>query len=194
MALVENFDMYKKMLEEYSTASGSAMAENEVRMDSWETKVNQLRNAINSFWNNTIDTGFVKSMISGITVLINNFGNLRTILGIVFTMLAVNKGTAFLAFLKNFSLSTTLLNSSLVQTQARLAGVEFSQMKLMTTTQMLTFATKGLWAAMIANPIGLVVGAVTAVVMAFDFLGASAEKSAQKQKEEFDSKVISLHK
>jgi len=187
VALVENFDMYKKMLEEYSTASGSAMAENEVRMDSWETKVNQLRNAINSFWNNTIDTGFVKSMISGITVLINNFGNLRTILGIVFTMLAVNKGTAFLTFLKNFSLSTTLLNSSLVQTQARLAGVEFSQMKLMTTTQMLTFATKGLWAAMIANPIGLVVGAVTAVVMAFDFLGASAEKSAQKQKEEFDS-------
>ena len=109
VALVENFDMYEKMLSEYSTASGSAMAENEVRMGSWETKINQLRNAINNFWNNTIDTGFVKSMIGGITLLINNFGNLKTILGIIFTLLAVNKGTAFLTFLKNFSLSTMLL-------------------------------------------------------------------------------------
>ena len=48
--------MYKSMLQEYSTASGSAMAENEVRMSSWETKINQLRNSINNFWNNTIDT------------------------------------------------------------------------------------------------------------------------------------------
>jgi len=186
VALVENFDMYEKMLSEYSIASGSAMAENEVRMGSWETKINQLRNAINSFWNNTIDTGFVKGMISGLTLLISNFGNLRTILGIIFTLLAVNKGTAFLAFLKNFSLSTMLLNSSLVQTQARLAGVEFAQMRLMSTTQMLAFATKGLWAVMIANPIGLIIGAVTAVVMIFDFMGASAEKSAKKQKEAFD--------
>ena len=108
---------------------------------------------------------------------------LKTILGIIFTLLAVNKGTAFLTFLKNFSLSTVLLNSSLVQTQARLAGVEFAQMRLMTTTQMLTFATKGLWATMLANPIGLVVGAVTAVIVAFDFMGARAERSAQKQKE-----------
>jgi len=186
VALVENFDMYKSMLTEYSTASGSAMSENEVRMGSWETKINQLRNSINSFWNNTIDTSLVKSIIGGITLLINNFGNLKTILGIIFTLLAVNKGTAFLTFLKNFSLSTMLLNSSLVQTQARLAGVEFAQMRLMTTTQMLTFATKGLWAAMLANPIGLVVGAVTAVIMAFDFMGARAERSAQKQKEAFD--------
>jgi len=178
--------MYEKMLMEYSNSSGSAMAENEVRMGSWETKINQLRNAINSFYNDIINTDFVKGIIGGITLLINNFGNLKTILGIIFTLLAVNKGTAFLTFLKNFSLSTMLLNSSLVQTQARLAGVEFAQMRLMTTTQMLTFATKGLWAVMLANPIGLVVGAVTAVIMAFDFMGARAERSAQKQKEAFD--------
>jgi len=178
--------MYKSMLQEYSTASGSAMAENEVRMGSWETKINQLRNSINNFWNNTIDTSLVKSMISGITLLINNFGNLRTILGIIFTILAVNKGTAFLTFLKNFSVSTMLLNSSLVQTQARLAGMSFAQIGMMSTTTSLTFAIKGLWAAMLANPIGLVIGAVTAIIMVFDFMGASAEKSAQKQKEAFD--------
>jgi len=186
VALVENFDMYEKMLSEYSTASGSAMTENEVRMGSWETKINQLRNAINNFWNNTIDTGFVKSMIGGITLLINNFGNLKTILGLIFTLLAVNKGTAFLTFLKNLSLSTMLLNSSLVQTQARLAGMSFAQIGVMGTTTALTFAIKGLWATMLANPIGLVVGAVTAVIVAFDFMGARAESSAKKQKEAFD--------
>jgi len=174
------------MLEDYSNASGSAMAENEVRMGSWETKINQLRNAINNFWNNTIDTGLVKSMIGGITLLINNFGNLRTILGLVFTLLAVNKGAVFLKFLKDFSLSTILLNSSLVQTQARLAGMSFAQIGLMGTTTALNFAIKGLWATMLANPIGLVVGAVTAVIVAFDFMGARAERSAQKQKEVFD--------
>jgi len=193
VALVENFDMYKSMLQEYSTASGSAMAENEVRMGSWETKINQLRNSINNFWNNTIDTSLVKSMIGGITLLINNFGNLRTILGIIFTILAVNKGTAFLTFLKNFSASTMLLNSSLVQTQARLAGMSFAQIGMMSTTTSLTFAIKGLWAAMLVNPIGLVIGAVTAIIMVFDFMGASAEKSAQKQKEAFDELSRSIN-
>jgi len=193
VALVENFDMYKSMLQEYSTASGSAMAENEVRMGSWETKINQLRNSINNFWNNTIDTSLVKSMIGGITLLINNFGNLRTILGIIFTILSVNKGTAFLTFLKNFSASTMLLNSSLVQTQARLAGMSFAQIGMMSTTTSLTFAIKGLWAAMLANPIGLVIGAVTAIIMIFDFMGASAEKSAKKQKEAFDELSRSIN-
>lgn len=186
VALVENFDMYKKMLEEYSNSSGSAMAENEIRMSSWETKINQLRNSINNFWNNTIDTNLVKGIIGSVTVLINNFGNLQTILGVIFSMLAINKGVAFLAFLKNLSLHSTLLNSSLVQTQARLAGLSFAQIGAMSTTNALNFAIKGLWATMIANPIGLVVTAVTSAILIFDLVGASAERSAQKQRDAFN--------
>ncbi|MDD4157500.1 MAG: hypothetical protein PHY08_13125 [Candidatus Cloacimonetes bacterium] len=84
VALLEGFDMYEEMLNEYLTSTGSAMAENEKRMDSWQAKANQFGNALAKMWNNTIDTDLVKFIIdtgTGIIELVDKVGLLTVIVG-----------------------------------------------------------------------------------------------------------------
>lgn len=175
-------------------SENSALEENAKVLDSIGGRLGLLKVASEEFWRSIIDANAVKGMVSALTYLISTFANLSTILTLVGMGFAIFKGTAILNFFKTFSLSTTLLNSSLVQTQASLAGLSTAQITAMTTTQGLTFAFKGLWATMKANPIGLVVGIITAGVLAFDIFNQKqeenarkAEKASQKLKQEQDA-------
>lgn len=167
-SLVTNFDMYQKMLTEYANSAGSAMKENEVRMSSWETKANQLSNAMSKFWNNTIDTGAIKSsldvLIGLINVLDSNF--VRTVGTIALVSASIyGLGVGFQAFTK-----TTLA------TRIGVLALDIAEKGLLTTS-------KALWATLSASPLFWVIAATTTVVglvKAIDALNISVEEQKEK--------------
>lgn len=71
VALLENFDMYEDMLEDFAKSTGSALIENEKRMDSWSAKSAKFSNTIAQMWRNTIDTDIVKKIIDFGTAIIS---------------------------------------------------------------------------------------------------------------------------
>ena len=78
LALLENFDMYKSMMEDMSTAAGSADDELGVMLDTWAAKTNILKNTWTEFISHLIDTSAIKIGLDAVTgfikVLDSDFG------------------------------------------------------------------------------------------------------------------------
>lgn len=78
LALLENFDMYKSMMEDMSTAAGSADDELGVMLDTWAAKTNILKNTWTEFISHLIDTNTIKIGLDAVTgfikVLDSDFG------------------------------------------------------------------------------------------------------------------------
>lgn len=67
LALLENFDMYKSMMEDMSTAAGSADDELGVMLDTWAAKTNTLKNTWTEFISHLIDTSSIKIGLDAVT-------------------------------------------------------------------------------------------------------------------------------
>lgn len=67
LALIQNWDMYKSMLEDFGDAVGSADKEVENALDSWTRKTNQLSNAWTQYISHLVETDVIKG---GLDVLI----------------------------------------------------------------------------------------------------------------------------
>lgn len=117
LALLENFDMYKSMMEDMSTAAGSADDELGVMLDTWAAKTNTLKNTWTEFISHLIDTSSIKIGLDAVTgfikVLDSDFGHLvitataaataATLMGKAFTAI---KGSDFISVLKGMTQST----------------------------------------------------------------------------------------
>lgn len=91
LAIVENWDMYQSMLDDYAAAAGSADREIESMMDSWSRKVEVLKNTWTEFISNTVDTDWIKGILDALTWLIEGFDNLGTaILAVTGYLVAFN--------------------------------------------------------------------------------------------------------
>ena len=77
VALVSNWDTYTQMIGTYEDSIGSADAKTRVYLDSWEAKVNILKNTWTEFIAKTIDTDMFKDMLDGATKLLTVVGNLK---------------------------------------------------------------------------------------------------------------------
>lgn len=115
VALVSNWDTYNKMIGTYEDSIGSADEKTRVYLDSWEAKVNILKNTWTEFIAKTIDTDMFKGMLDGATKLLKVFGNLKNAVTLL--------GGAF-AGIKALSAAKQLAD---VAQAARVAGAEFSQ-------------------------------------------------------------------
>lgn len=83
VALVSNFDMYTDMINTYENAMGSADQKTEIYLDSWEAKVNVLKNTWTEFIAKSLNTGFIKGVIDFATTLLKHIGNLNSALVIL---------------------------------------------------------------------------------------------------------------
>lgn len=63
LAIIQNWDMYESMLEDYKNAYGSADKEVENALDSWTRKTEQVKNAWTELISNIVDTSAVKSAL-----------------------------------------------------------------------------------------------------------------------------------
>lgn len=90
LALIQNWDMYQSMLQDYANAVGSADKEVENALDSWTRKTNILKNEWTEFIQSMVSTETVKG---GLDVLIGAVEVLNTDLGhFVVTAGAVSLG------------------------------------------------------------------------------------------------------
>lgn len=149
VGLVENFDMYEKMLSEYAGSANSAMKENEIRMNSWAAKANQLSNTVSAFWNNAINTDFVKNIVDGLNGFIK-----------------------VLDFLVNNSLSSFVLKIALTTTAVYGLGVAFKALAATTAFTGLTAEIKGFvtGASVFLNTIGSLIAGTTTLNSALTIL------------------------
>lgn len=166
-ALLENFDMYEKMLKTFSESTGSAMAENEKRMNSWQAKLNQLSNAMGEFWNKSIDTNVVKNMIDTLTSLVGTMDNLGSVVLVVTGLLMTFNAKALVGVLTSIP--------------SFVAGVISSAKNLFAFKTAMEGAT--LAASNFQRALGIIGIVLTAATFAYSAFNQQQEEARQKAKE-----------
>lgn len=138
LAIIQNWDMYEAMLEDFKNAAGSADKEIENAMNSWERKLSVLKNTWAEFVAKTIDSGVIKGALDLLNELISGIGDLGTAVALVGTGISLWKlgdlltmiskvkmligefGGGLLNIVKYIRLYTT------TQRAAKKAGIEYS--------------------------------------------------------------------
>lgn len=75
MALIQNWEMYNDMLRDTQDAVGAVDKDIEKALESWDVKLNQLKNTITEFFTSLLDTKEIKGFIDAINYLIKSIDN-----------------------------------------------------------------------------------------------------------------------
>lgn len=128
-ALLSRWDLYEKMLQEYSQGTGSALVEANKTADSWEGRLSQLQNTWDSFVNSITNKEAVKGGISFLDGTIQSFEKLTDIMGTIPTMLATINGSVS-ALNKDYGI-TQLFNQDThkMDIQGSFMGINFTEIK-----------------------------------------------------------------
>ena len=86
-ALLSRWELYEKMLGEFSQGTGSSLAEAAKTADSWEGRLNALQNQWDSFVNHITSQNMIKGGISALDSLIGGAETLVDTLGAIPTLL-----------------------------------------------------------------------------------------------------------
>lgn len=143
LALLENFDMYKSMMEDMSTAAGSADDEMGVMLDTWAAKTNILKNTWTEFVSHIADTEAIKAgldlVIGLVEVLDSDFGK-------------------FAVTVAGTTVAVALLSKGIVALETGITALALSQGPLAAGVTTTAAAFKVLTGAMLANPLFWVAG------------------------------------
>ena len=93
-ALLGNYDMYEKMLQEYADGTGSLAAEAEKMADSWEGSLNRLSNTWTDTVGNIVDSDAVVAAVDGLNGLLSVANSLTDVLGSLNTFSVIGGGIA----------------------------------------------------------------------------------------------------
>ena len=163
LALIQNWDMYQSMLQDYAGAIGSADKEVDNALDSWTRKTNQLKNAWTEFISHLIETKQIKGAIDLLTgavkLLDSSFGKAAVTAGLLFAALKVTGAINGLI---------TLISG------------------LITTIGGLTTATElfsAVWAASPFMVVALGAAAIYGIVKAIDALTVTYDEQKEKLEE-----------
>ena len=75
LALIQNWDMYNQMLEKTADAAGSADREVSNALDSWEKKLQQLKNTFTQFTTTILDSDEIKGFIDAANMFLKSIDN-----------------------------------------------------------------------------------------------------------------------
>lgn len=128
-ALLSRWDLYEKMLGEFSQGTGSALEEANKTADSWAGRLAQLQNSWDSFVNSVTNQEMVKGSISFLDGTIQAFEKLTNTLGAIPVLLTtINAGMAGLN--KNYGI-TGLYNKEThkIDVQGNFMGVNITEYK-----------------------------------------------------------------
>lgn len=76
-SLLGNWDLYEKILKEFSEGEGSALNEAQKSAESWQGRLNSLKNTWLEFADGFVSNDFMKGSISGLEGMIHIFDNLN---------------------------------------------------------------------------------------------------------------------
>ncbi len=188
LTLLRNYESSLQNYETAMNAAGTAEQKFNIYQESTQAKMDGLKASIEGFWQSAINSSFIKGSIDTLTDLVNVFGNLQSVLLLAGTALALWKGSALtsaIVGMKNFSLSTKLASSSMIEFRTISAAMQLQSMGLLTTTQMLTTSFKALGSAILTsfatNPIGWIAIGLTAYT--------SIVNSAKQKQDELNQSI-----
>lgn len=162
----------KEGVNAYTTAlgaSGSAMKEQEIYMNSIEGKTNALKETFKKFWVDSINSDTVKGFVDGLTSLVSTFGDLQTVVVVATTALLLFKGSAILGAITpifTFGASLITLTGELGATVVASDLLSASMSKLSAITS--------------ANPFGIIALACTGAVLAIQKVNSELDKVNDK--------------
>lgn len=185
-AILSNFDSAVDATDLALNSAGSAAQENAIFMESLEGKMNALNSAFSKFANESLNSGFIGSLLEATTGVLNfmtAIGGLPTVLMAVATAFAVLN----MQSLKNFG-SVMLQGVQILGTfVTTLISSKSATVAYATTQNALAIATSGATAATVALKAvmgGLITLGITAVIYgatkAFDALNVTVEEQTQK--------------
>lgn len=128
-ALLGRWDLYEKMLSEYSQGTGSTLEEANKTALSWEGRLNSLQNSWDSFINSLTNKDAILSGISFFDRLIQGAESLTDVIGEIPVLLtAIN--TSMVAVNKDYGI-TQLVNpeTNKLDIQGNMFGVDFTAIK-----------------------------------------------------------------
>lgn len=128
-ALLSRWDMYEKMLSEFSQGTGSALEEAEKTANSWEGRLNSLQNSWDSFINTLTNKEAIMGGISFFDRLIQGAERLTDTIGEIPVVLTT-LNTAMTAMKKDYGI-TQLVNPETkeLDIKGNLMGIDFSAIK-----------------------------------------------------------------
>ena len=101
-AILKNFDMYSKMLDEYAQGTGSMAVEAEKTANSWEGSMNRLGNTWKDTVENIADSDAIITIINGLNSLLSVVNNVTDKLGSLGTIGISGLGAGIAKFVKSF--------------------------------------------------------------------------------------------
>lgn len=127
-ALLSRWDLYEKMLSEFSEGTGSSLKEAEKTADSWEGRLNSLQNTWDGFVNSVTNQGQIKGGISFLNNMIQEFQNLTDTIGAIPVLLTtINAGMS--ALNKDYGITQVLNDTGDIDIQGKFMGIDMTQMK-----------------------------------------------------------------
>ncbi len=173
IATLQNWSMVEKQLSESINASGSAMQENEIYMQSWEAKAKQLSANMSIFWSNLINTDLVKTFLD----FLNN-------LVVLMDKLVNNSFSGFIvqAGLVSGALYSLYLGIKALNSSGTVLSLIALIKTLTTNTAMLSITLSALTKVMLASPLFWTV-AVSAGIVGLTKVIDKLSVSLKEQKE-----------
>lgn len=128
-AILENYDLYEKMLQDYADGLGSMDIEAAKTADSWEGRLNSLENSFTSLVNSITNKDAIKNGISFFDRLIQGAEALtNTIVGIPVLITAIN--TSMVALNKDYGITQVVnKDSGKLDIQGKLFNIDFTAIK-----------------------------------------------------------------
>ena len=203
VALVSNWDMYNEMIQTYNESMGSADQKTTTYLDSWEAKVNILKNTWTEFVAKTINTDMVKGFVSGLTKVIQLVGNLGNAIKIIVGTVAgikIAKKASELWGVAN-SLKTLAQAAAMTKTQMLAESVALNQsgkaaeaktasdIALVAQERQLEAQTRATAAAQSALAFTIATAAVSAIAIAINAYNAYYQKQMQLAEESRDKAI-----
>lgn len=174
LALIQNWDMYNQMLDKTAEAAGSADKEVQNALDSWEVKLNQLKNTFTEFVQKSLSTDFIKGLLDAVKWLIEGFGDLGTAVAIFGGSLIALKIPAFAASISklvgNIGLFIMRVYSGVGANEAFAAS----------------FNGLSLTATVAKGAIGLIAIAISAAVIAINKYKQKLDETIERGKKAYD--------
>jgi len=192
IAATRQYSLFESMMNSFTKAqdlatqalnsNGYALKQQETYMQSNESKLKTLSSEITTMWQNTISSQGINVLLSGITKLVEVFGNLPMIVSLATTALLVFKGEAILSTV----LSISALTTSLMADSAALGAWG-------TAVFGATMLSNAFNAVLSANPLGVYAVAITAVVVGLSLLSNASEnaRKAEEQRKQEEEQLVS---
>ena len=130
-SLLGRWDLYEKMLAEFSQGTGSALEEAEKTANSWEGRLNSLQNSIDSFFNSLTNKDAVMGGITFFDRMVQGAESLMDSVGEI-TVMVTGLHTAMTAMNKDYGI-TQIWNkdNGKLDVQGNIFGVDITNIKNM---------------------------------------------------------------